>query len=593
MRGGKIIRSTPTSKWFIVIDSDDDLVNDYRRLELSVLNRFLLNSTFTDSNEALENNGRLLVANFRADCMRAQQSHEDTVLFDRLVRWRNAINAIIRLRTQGIEDNRIPPELESEKEKGIREGHEKRRDYWLPIRAEIHRLVENAREHIRIKTEMAGTAAADAAEAVDAAEVAAAEVADVPYEPTYETVQDDEAIAEYLSEIESREEARNRMIRERREIERAEAASAKQYAAEQAARLAEVARAEQSARDKKRNEDLARKAELVKKSASAVDAALAEGAQRAAVERVAELKKTAIEEDAQAQRTKKQTYITEKEALLAKAKETLKTAKKEVDKNSSLYDEHEEIQKIVKKQLDDYNRAALPLTEETKSLVAQLKTAKGPERVRLTELFVKNQKKQSLVIKIHEEIDKSTQKRDELRGILGPIDKKWVDAKAEVERLEGILKELSPPNYHLCHNPACFNHGKEPCNGCNAVYYCGVECKRADWKSHKPLCAADFESTVPVQSVSTESIERRRQEETRLAKEKHALKLCDNDGCYKEGKYPCSGCRAVRYCSKECQIVDWKLRHKDECTRQYTEKKEKGGTKRKVKTRRRKTRKYK
>ena len=321
-----------------------------------------------------------------------------------------------------------------------------------------------------------------------------------------------------------------------------------------------------------------------------MDTALAEATQRAAVERVAELKKTAIEEDAQAQRTKKQTYITEKAALLAKAIETLKAAKEEVDKNSSLFDEHEEIQRIVEK----HRTAAITARDETISLVAQLKTAKGPEKVRLNALLDTNQKRTIRLNKINdEEIGKKTTQIDELRVILGPINQKWEDATAEVERLEGILKEVRHPNYHLCHNPACFNHGKETCNGCNAVYYCGVECKRADWKSHKPLCAADFESTVPVQSVSTESIERRRQEETRLAKEKHALKLCDNDGCYKEGKYPCSGCRAVRYCSKECQIVDWKLRHKDECTRQYTEKKEKGGTKRKVKTRRRKTRKYK
>ena len=67
------------------------------------------------------------------------------------------------------------------------------------------------------------------------------------------------------------------------------------------------------------------------------------------------------------------------------------------------------------------------------------------------------------------------------------------------------------------------------------------------------------------------------------------FKLCDNDGCYKEGKYPCSGCRAVRYCSKECQKVDWKVRHKAECTGN----KEKGGTRRRTTKKTKKSRRYK
>ena len=27
------------------------------------------------------------------------------------------------------------------------------------------------------------------------------------------------------------------------------------------------------------------------------------------------------------------------------------------------------------------------------------------------------------------------------------------------------------------------------CSACKAVLYCGVECQKADWKKHKPLCA--------------------------------------------------------------------------------------------------------
>lgn len=45
---------------------------------------------------------------------------------------------------------------------------------------------------------------------------------------------------------------------------------------------------------------------------------------------------------------------------------------------------------------------------------------------------------------------------------------------------------------------------------------------------------------------------------------------CDNRGCYRieceELKMSkCGGCGVPRYCSKECQKVDWKLRHKHVC----------------------------
>eukprot|EP01084_Bolivina_argentea_P097058 174477_1 len=42
-------------------------------------------------------------------------------------------------------------------------------------------------------------------------------------------------------------------------------------------------------------------------------------------------------------------------------------------------------------------------------------------------------------------------------------------------------------------------------------------------------------------------------------------KKCNNASCNKGGSTKiCSGCRNVRYCSKECQAIDWK-RHKQLC----------------------------
>ncbi|RDB20934.1 hypothetical protein Hypma_011954 [Hypsizygus marmoreus] len=45
---------------------------------------------------------------------------------------------------------------------------------------------------------------------------------------------------------------------------------------------------------------------------------------------------------------------------------------------------------------------------------------------------------------------------------------------------------------------------------------------------------------------------------------------CDNDLCPEDVKYDaklmnCTGCRSVRYCSKQCQVFDWKNGHKSLC----------------------------
>ncbi|KAJ6688362.1 MYND DOMAIN-CONTAINING [Salix koriyanagi] len=50
----------------------------------------------------------------------------------------------------------------------------------------------------------------------------------------------------------------------------------------------------------------------------------------------------------------------------------------------------------------------------------------------------------------------------------------------------------------------------------------------------------------------------------------HGLRLCSHGGCGRPETRPhefrrCSVCGAVNYCSRGCQALDWKLRHKVEC----------------------------
>ena len=41
-----------------------------------------------------------------------------------------------------------------------------------------------------------------------------------------------------------------------------------------------------------------------------------------------------------------------------------------------------------------------------------------------------------------------------------------------------------------CGNPVCSREGTSRCTGCGAISYCGRDCQRAHWKSHKPQCRA-------------------------------------------------------------------------------------------------------
>ena len=41
--------------------------------------------------------------------------------------------------------------------------------------------------------------------------------------------------------------------------------------------------------------------------------------------------------------------------------------------------------------------------------------------------------------------------------------------------------------------------------------------------------------------------------------------ICDNPQCNEEGTRQCAGCKATRYCSKECQKAHWKAGHKRQC----------------------------
>jgi hypothetical protein len=46
---------------------------------------------------------------------------------------------------------------------------------------------------------------------------------------------------------------------------------------------------------------------------------------------------------------------------------------------------------------------------------------------------------------------------------------------------------------------------------------------------------------------------------------------CSNPSCEGAGSMKCTRCKHARYCGEQCQRVHWKLAHKVDCKRWYTE----------------------
>ena len=112
------------------------------------------------------------------------------------------------------------------------------------------------------------------------------------------------------------------------------------------------------------------------------------------------------------------------------------------------------------------------------------------------------------------------------------------------------------------------------CGGCREVFYCSEVCAVKDWKNgHKNTCSgrkSDGSGSNNKSSSKTKSESHKKKKTS----DNNDIKICHNKKCSEVGVMRCSRCKQVWYCSKNCQLSDWKNGHKKKC-KKYMEKVEK------------------
>ena len=89
------------------------------------------------------------------------------------------------------------------------------------------------------------------------------------------------------------------------------------------------------------------------------------------------------------------------------------------------------------------------------------------------------------------------------------------------------------------------------CGRCKIISYCSTGCQRLHWKVHKAACLTRKEQEIS-RSVARAT----------TVKDCYFCKRTKKAG--EKAFSSCARCRAVRYCSSECQKKDWGT-HKDAC----------------------------
>ena len=106
---------------------------------------------------------------------------------------------------------------------------------------------------------------------------------------------------------------------------------------------------------------------------------------------------------------------------------------------------------------------------------------------------------------------------------------------------------------------------KIECSGCNAAYLCSKKCE----EEHR------FKRGKEIQKLGKKiRSDRKARFMEKLCREKLALLISEFDPTccnYCQILFPpkdikiCAACATARYCSKDCQVKEWTLKHKEQC----------------------------
>ena len=112
-------------------------------------------------------------------------------------------------------------------------------------------------------------------------------------------------------------------------------------------------------------------------------------------------------------------------------------------------------------------------------------------------------------------------------------------------------------------------NGLRKCSGCKEVYYCSRDCQAKDWKQrHKNECQSTKnkvgkKDTLVLSAVDRTTVEHEKNntnEDKEMPLSMETCPVCGISGQLKS----CQRCLTQKYCSTQCQKVDWK-KHKENC----------------------------
>jgi hypothetical protein len=461
MRGGVILKDSISGKWYIKAPSPDNSVNEYRELELIILNKFLIDSIFTDSNEALNKDIGTFTDNFRKELIKARQAMDLTELDESL----RIIDEIIRRRQAGI-DKKIEPKTQTEIDK--KTSHQLRVNYWEKIRDQIRELLETAR--IQIQDTIASRNQAE----LRNEPVLRNEPSLVEPTSWTEPIEDKELRKQYEDAVEkSNEESRRLRI------------------------------AREQANQSKRESDLAN-AELRKSEVSRNLEEEKNRLKRDAIERQQKIDEDMVRKSIQEHKKHEEDNLAIKKAIqlsdiesfkisqVERKKNRLRELKEKLDNAPKEYKKMLESLKHLEKMIDDLEI----LLAKRNELAKVHKIDKDKITLEYNELIKKGNKKlleknQQEVVRLNimkDDIEKNDDKIKSFEAQIRQGYKQITDSTENTKILQDTIEILQKSNTHLCDNPPCFNYEVKPCSRCRLVYYCSKECQGKDWLIHKRIC---------------------------------------------------------------------------------------------------------